>query len=144
MSLGGRLILINSCLSSIPTYMMGFYHLTDGHHEEFGTIRGRFFWQREGGVNHLSITWLSGRVFLFQRFWRVGVIKTRRMNDCLLVKWIWKIVQKESLWCDMIYAKYLKGETFFSSNSRGGPEFGRVYIRSSISLSGELFTKWGE
>jgi hypothetical protein len=45
MSSGGRLILTNSCLGSTPTYMMGFYHLIDGQHEEFDTIRGRFFWQ---------------------------------------------------------------------------------------------------
>jgi hypothetical protein len=45
MSSGGRLILVNSCLSSIPTYIMGFYHLTDGQHEELDSIRIRFFWQ---------------------------------------------------------------------------------------------------
>jgi hypothetical protein len=45
MSSGGRKILENSCLSSIPTYMMGFYHFTDGQHKEMDTIRSRFFWQ---------------------------------------------------------------------------------------------------
>lgn len=47
-SSGGRLILVNSCLSSIPTYIMGFYYLTDGQHEELDTIRSNFFWQ--GGM----------------------------------------------------------------------------------------------
>jgi hypothetical protein len=42
MSSGGRLILVNSCLSSIPMYIMGFYNLTD---EGSDNIRGRFFWQ---------------------------------------------------------------------------------------------------
>jgi hypothetical protein len=46
----GRLILVNLCLSSIPTYMMGFYHLTDGQHKELDTIRSRFFWQERGKV----------------------------------------------------------------------------------------------
>jgi hypothetical protein len=36
-------------LSNIPTYLMGFYHLTNGHHEELDNIRGRFFWQGGGG-----------------------------------------------------------------------------------------------
>jgi hypothetical protein len=48
MSFGGRLILVNSCLSSIPTYLMSFYHLTDGQHRELDSIRGRFFWQGGG------------------------------------------------------------------------------------------------
>jgi hypothetical protein len=33
LSYGGWLILMNSCFSSIPAYMMGFYHLTDGQHK---------------------------------------------------------------------------------------------------------------
>jgi hypothetical protein len=41
---------VNSCLSSIPTYMMGFYHLSDGQHRELDTIRSRFFWQGGGRV----------------------------------------------------------------------------------------------
>jgi hypothetical protein len=39
---GDRLILVNSCLSNIPTYIMSFYHLTDGYHEELDSIRRRF------------------------------------------------------------------------------------------------------
>jgi hypothetical protein len=42
-SSGGRLILVNSCLSSISSYIMGFYRLTDGHHDEMDSIRKRFF-----------------------------------------------------------------------------------------------------
>jgi hypothetical protein len=45
MSSGGRLILVNSCLSNIPNYVMDFYNLTDGQHKELDSIRGMFFWQ---------------------------------------------------------------------------------------------------
>jgi hypothetical protein len=48
MSSGGRMVLVNSCFSSILTYIMGFYRLTDGQHEEFNSIRGKFFWQGGG------------------------------------------------------------------------------------------------
>jgi hypothetical protein len=43
MSSGGRLILVNSCLSSVPIYIIGFYRLTDGQHEEMDSIRKKIF-----------------------------------------------------------------------------------------------------
>jgi hypothetical protein len=57
-SLGGRLILSNSCLASLPVCTMDFYLLHKGTHKRMYTIRSRFF----GGVQEmiLSITWLNG------------------------------------------------------------------------------------
>jgi hypothetical protein len=49
MTSGGRLILVNACLSNTPTYIMGFYWLIDGQHRELDHIRGRFFWPGGGG-----------------------------------------------------------------------------------------------
>jgi hypothetical protein len=35
------------------------------------------------------------------------------MNDCLLVKWIWRIVNREDpLWCRILYKKYMQGKDF--------------------------------
>jgi hypothetical protein len=42
-SSGGRLILTNSCLSSLYTYVMGFYLLPPGTHKKIDTFRSRFF-----------------------------------------------------------------------------------------------------
>jgi hypothetical protein len=42
-SSGGRLILINSCLSSLSTYMMGFYLLPQDTHRKMDHVRSRFF-----------------------------------------------------------------------------------------------------
>jgi hypothetical protein len=58
MSTGGRLILVNSCLSSIPTYLMGFYHLTDCQHKELDPLEGGFSGREV--VPHLSIIWPNG------------------------------------------------------------------------------------
>jgi hypothetical protein len=49
-SSSGRLILVNSCLCSIPVYMMRFYHLIDGQHKEMDSIRGEILlpgWREE-------------------------------------------------------------------------------------------------
>lgn len=45
---GGRLILSNSSLSSLPIYIMGMYRLQEGIHQEMDSIRGKFFWQGAG------------------------------------------------------------------------------------------------
>jgi hypothetical protein len=70
-------------------------------------------------------------------FGRLGIINTRRMNDCLLVKWIWRIVNKKSMGCDLLYAKYMRKKDFFSTNGRGGSQFWRGLHRVK-----HLF-KWG-
>jgi hypothetical protein len=48
LSLGGRLTLTNTSLSSLPIYMMGFFHLHEGVHQQMDTIRSKFFWGSDG------------------------------------------------------------------------------------------------
>jgi hypothetical protein len=43
-----RLILIDSCLSSLPLYTMGLFLLVDGTHAGFGKHRDRFFSEGQG------------------------------------------------------------------------------------------------
>lgn len=43
---GGRQILTNTCLSSLPLYCMGFYWLQGGVHKKMDGIRAKFLWQR--------------------------------------------------------------------------------------------------
>jgi hypothetical protein len=114
------MILVNSCLSSIPTYMMGFYRLTDGQHEELDSIRGKFFWQGGGkAFKYHMVSWKS--ITVPRDFGGLGIINTRRMNDCLLVKWIWEIVNRErSMWCDLLYKKYMRNKDFFLNKQCGG------------------------
>ena len=58
----------------------------------------------------------------------LGIINTRTMNDCLLVKWIWKLFQEpDELWFKLVKAKYMPEGSFFYSN-----------IKSNIFLSGGL------
>lgn len=43
LTLGGRLTLTNTCLSSLPIYMMGFYRIPAGGHDKMDAIRSSFF-----------------------------------------------------------------------------------------------------
>jgi len=123
MTSGGRQILTNSCLSSIPLYCMGFYLLKDGVHKKMDSIRAKFLWQGadEKFKYHMA---------KFEMVCRpkdqggLGIINTKIMNECLLVKWIWKIYQQpDELWFKILKAKYLRGNNFFDSRSAGGSQF---------------------
>ena len=43
LSSGGKLILTNPCLSSLPMYNMGFYLLPKSYHDRMDLVRGKFF-----------------------------------------------------------------------------------------------------
>src|SRR5438105_9347258 len=45
LSIGGRLTLINSVLSSLPMYMMSFFDIPKGVLKKLNYFRSRFFWQ---------------------------------------------------------------------------------------------------
>lgn len=52
---------------------------------------------------------------------------TRRMNLCLMTKWIWRIVQGDvGLWLDLIKAKYLQGQSFAVCSRHNGSQFWRA------------------
>jgi hypothetical protein len=44
----GESILIESCLSSLPNYIMGFYLLTGQVLQKIDSVRARFFWNSGG------------------------------------------------------------------------------------------------
>lgn len=44
LSMGGKLVLIEACLSAIPNYTMGVYLLPEESHHKMDTIRSNFFW----------------------------------------------------------------------------------------------------
>ena len=120
---GGRQILSNTCLSSIPLYCMGFYWLQDGVHKKMDSIRANFLWQgTEDKFRYHMAKWEM--VSRPKDQGGLGIINTRLMNDCLLVKWIWKILQEpDELWFKMLKAKYMRDTDFFSAKSKGGSQF---------------------
>jgi hypothetical protein len=44
---GGRLVLINSVLSSLPLYMLSFFEIPRKVLEKIDFLRSRFYWQSE-------------------------------------------------------------------------------------------------
>jgi hypothetical protein len=102
---------------------MGFYWLQDGVHKKMDGIRAKFLWQgTEDKFKYHMAKWEM--VSRPKDLGGLGIINTRMMNECLLVKWIWKILQHpDTLWFAIIKAKYLNGCNFFTSKSKGSSQF---------------------
>lgn len=87
-------------------------------------IRAKFFWQgtEDKFRYHMAKLEMVSRP---KDQGGLGIIITRIMNGCLLVKWIWKIVQEhDDLWFRILKAKYIWVRVGFFNPKQ------RVYLSS--------------
>jgi mannosylglycoprotein endo-beta-mannosidase len=105
LSLGGRLILLNSSLSSIPTYYMSMHLLPQTILKRMDRTRKKFFWQGGGEKKkyHL-VKWL--KITSPKSKGGLGVKDLRKMNLSLLCKWWWKLEFEEGMWQEIVRKKY--------------------------------------
>lgn len=84
------MILTESCLSSIPNYVMGIFHLRGEAHHKMETARSNFFWHGPGQKKkyHMMRWEVLGTP---KEEGGLGFTDTRVMNQCLLSKWIFKL-----------------------------------------------------
>lgn len=87
------------------------------------SIRAKFLWQgTEDKFKYHMAKW--DMVTRSKDQGGLGIINTRLMNDCLLVKWIWKIHQEpDATWFKILKAKYMKSGNFFFSKTKGSSQF---------------------
>jgi hypothetical protein len=110
LSYGGKLILLNACLSSTPTYAMSMYLLPKTLVKKMDRTRKKFFWQGNSvKKKYYLVKWSV--IERPKRKGGLGVKDLRRMNISLLCKWWWKIENEEGLWQEIVRKKYkIKGE----------------------------------
>jgi hypothetical protein len=131
MSSAARLILTDTCLSSMPLHAMSLFLLPDGTHAGFDKHRSRFFW--EGTGDKRKQHWVNWQeVCQPKDQGGLGITNTRIMNIALLVKWIWRLFKdalEDTLWHRIIRAKYPGATDIFASNPQGVPHSGATYTR---------------
>lgn len=87
------------------------------------SIRAKFLWQgaEEKFRYHMAKWEMVARP---KDQGGLGIINTKLMNECLIVKWIWKIMQEpDDLWFRILKAKYMDDRGFFYSDSKGSSQF---------------------
>jgi hypothetical protein len=122
LSLGGKSILIESSLSSLPIYTMGVYLLPEEVHHKMDSARANFYWDSGKKKKCHMVKWAD--LATPKDFGGLGFTDTRLMNKCLLSKWIIKLERGDTYLCTkMLRNKYLKEKDFFGSNARGWSQF---------------------
>jgi hypothetical protein len=135
LSSGGKAVLIQSCLSSIPNYSMGIYLLQDEIHQKMDSARSNFFWH---GPNIKRKYHMASWDLLAspRKAGGLGFTNTRVMNICLLAKWIFKIENGDyNIWCNLLRRKYLGEKGIFSCRKNNSSQFwkGLMAIRNECA-----------
>ena len=130
LSSGGRLVLTNSVLSSMPTYMMGIYNIQEGVYAQMDTIRSQFFWSGDcNKFKYHMVEWEN--VCLPKDFGGLGITNTRVLNEALLLKWVWRLYRNDEgdTCCQLLKNKYLKASRFLFVRGAEVLTSGKVSIR---------------
>ncbi|GJS42896.1 RNA-directed DNA polymerase, eukaryota [Tanacetum coccineum] len=106
LSIGGRLTLLKSVLTSIPLYHMSIYKVPMGVLKKLESIRRNFFNCTDGSVRKSSWTSWS-KVLASKKNGGLGVSSFFAHNRALLFKWVWRFFTDESsLWSSFIKALF--------------------------------------
>uniref|UniRef100_A0A453J0Y5 Reverse transcriptase zinc-binding domain-containing protein n=1 Tax=Aegilops tauschii subsp. strangulata TaxID=200361 RepID=A0A453J0Y5_AEGTS len=112
-SSGGRLILLNSSLTSIIYFYMSMFLLPKMVIAKLDKHRKCLFWQEhDGRKRYHLVRWT--RICRSKKKGSLGVKDLRKQNISLLTKWWWKLETQQGLWQDIIRAKYLHKDTVAS------------------------------
>ncbi|WMV31952.1 hypothetical protein MTR67_025337 [Solanum verrucosum] len=106
LSLGGRLTLINSVLDSMPSYMMSLFPIPDGVIDRLDALRRNFLWEGNSETKKFYLVkWAA--LIGNKQVGGLGVRNLKTQNQCLLMKWLWRLASNEqALWKEVIQAKY--------------------------------------
>ena len=111
MSYGGRLILINSVLTSMPMFLLSFFEVPVGVRKRLDFYRSRFFWQGDEPKRKYRLAkW--DIICRPKDQGGMGIENLEVKNRCLLSKWLWKLSSgTDAMWAQILRNKYLQTKT---------------------------------
>ncbi|PNX83328.1 ribonuclease H, partial [Trifolium pratense] len=106
LSIGGRVTLINSVLSSLPLYFFSFYKAPRCIINKLVRIQRNFLWG--GGLEDKKLCWIKWeQVCLPKDKGGLGVKDLELFNTALLCKWKWRYLnEKDALWYELLCYRY--------------------------------------
>jgi hypothetical protein len=139
LSKGGRLTLIKSTLSSLPTYFLSLFPIPSSVAKRIEKIQRDFLW---GGLGeefkyHL-VNWRT--ICTPLPMGGLGIRQTIPFNQALLGKWLWRFAtENTAFWRQVIVSKYGVGNgDWYTKEDRGG--YG-VCLWKHIRLGWQQFSR---
>jgi hypothetical protein len=97
LSVGGRLVLINSVLSNLSMFILSFFEVPRGVLERLDYYRSRFFWQSDGYKKKYKMTkW--GVLCTPKDQGGLVILDLNLQNRCLLSKWVFRLINEDGIW----------------------------------------------
>ena len=109
LSKGGRLTLLKSTLSSLPTYFLSLFTIPNVVAARMERIQWNFLWgSSEGSFKYPLVAW--ERMCLPVKLGGLGIRSVASFNQALLRKWLWRFGHEVThLWWRVISTKYGEG-----------------------------------
>ena len=141
MSYGGRLILINSVLTSMPMFLLSFFEVPVGVRKRPDFYRSCFFWQSD----ELKRKYRLAKWDIICRpkdQGGLGIENLEVKNKCLLSKWLYMLSgETGAIWAQILRNKYLHSKTLFQVRVRptDSPFWkGLMRVKSAFSIGQNL------
>jgi hypothetical protein len=138
LSVGGRLVLINSVLTNMVLYMLSFFEVPKGVLKRLDYYRSRFFWQGDSEKKKYRLARWS-IVCRPKEQGGLGIIDLEAKNTALLGKWLFKLLTEDGVWQTLLRRKYLGSKTLSQMTWKPGDS----HFWAGIMRTKNEFFKYG-
>ena len=139
LSAGGKLVLINSVLSSLPLFMFLFFEVPREVLKKLDFYRSRFFWQSNENKKKYRLTRWSV-LCCSKDQGGLGILNLDAQNKYLLSKWLFKLINEQGVWQTLLRRKYLR----FKSLTQVEYSPGDSHFWSGLMRVKPEFLRWGK
>jgi len=136
LSFGGRLVLLNSVLSSLPLFMMSFFEIPKGVLKNLDKFRSRFFWQ--GSSDKHKYRLVKWDILCRPKDQGgLGIVNLQLQNKCLLAKWLVNLLNTDGMWQKLLTNKYLHSKSLTQVKAR---PYDSHFWRGLMKIKDEVFS----
>ncbi|XP_059310014.1 uncharacterized protein LOC132061173 [Lycium ferocissimum] len=138
LSFGGKVVLINSVLQSMPMYLLSAMAPTKYTLNELHKIFARFYWSNneEGKSRHWS-AWL--KVCVPKQEGGLGFRSLFDVSKALFTKLWWRFRTSGTLWSTFMWNKYCEKHIPTRVQWKGGSQLWKKMLESRDAIEGEIW-----